>query len=252
MASGELHSRDRSASLYEQVRRDLLQRIVNGEFKAGDLLPTEETLCKEYGVSRITVRRAVADLVANYIVTRKRGLGTIVTRRLSDRRVFRYSGYFSDTSRFGTVELLNRVEPASEEVAAALDIEPNTPVRHSRHMAQRGGETFTFTDAYTLAPAGSEDAPAGSGQTRLGTRAERGEQELAATKASALVARHLGIKAGRPIMFARRGLLDGDDRPVRYSISSYHPDRYRFTVDLRPSRDSDIIEPFSHNQRTRD
>jgi hypothetical protein len=46
-------------------------------------------------------------------------------------------------------------------------------------------------------------------------------------------------------MFARRILLDDDDRPVRYSISNYHPDRYRFAVDLRPSRDSDIFEPLS-------
>jgi GntR family transcriptional regulator len=240
MTAGEIRSRDRSANLYEQVRRDLLQRIVNGEFKPGDLLPTEEALCREYDVSRITVRRAVADLAANYFVTRKRGLGTIVTRRLSDRRVFRFSGYFSETPRFDTTELMSEVVPASEEVAEALDIEPGTLVRHRRQMSLHGGEAYTVTEAYTVEPGGVRR----TGTQRLGPRVERGEQELGATNASAHVAKHLGIKPGRPIMFARRILLNSDDKPVRYSISCYHPDRYRFTVDLRPSRDSDIFEPL--------
>jgi GntR family transcriptional regulator len=244
MTTEEIRTRNRSASLYEQVRRDLLQRITSGEFKPGDLLPTEEALCHEYDVSRITVRRAVADLAANYIVTRKRGLGTIVTSRISDRRVFRFSGYFSETPRFQSTELLSEVEAASEEVAQALDIEPGTPVRHRRQMALHEGEAYTVTEAYTVEPTDEDAGVRRAGMQRLGPRVERGEQELGATNASALVAKHLGIKPGRPIMFARRILLNRDDRPVRFSISCYHPDRYRFTVDLRPSRDADIFEPL--------
>jgi GntR family transcriptional regulator len=241
--------RELSGSLYEQVRRDLLERILGGEFKPGDLLPTEEALCKEYDVSRITVRRAVADLAANFFVTRKRGVGTIVTRRLSDRRVFRLSGFFEDGSSFERTELLNVVEPASLDVAEHLDIEPGAPVRHRRTVATRSGEPFTITEAWTVEPNGSgpgirSEAP------RLGPRIERAEQELQATKANALVARHLGLSVGRPIMFASRVYLSGDDKPVRYSISSYHPDRYRFTVDLRPGRDNDIFEaPISAGRR---
>ena len=46
------------SSLHEQVRQDLLDRILAGEYKYGDRLPPEDELCEHYGVSRTTVRRA--------------------------------------------------------------------------------------------------------------------------------------------------------------------------------------------------
>ncbi|MGQ7793590.1 GntR family transcriptional regulator [Faunimonas sp. B44] len=241
--------RGTSSSLYEQVRSDLLERILSGEFKPGDLLPTEEALCREYGVSRITVRRAVADLAANFFVTRKRGVGTIVTRRLSDRRVFRLSGFFEETTRFDQTEFLNVVEPASTEVAEALQIEPGTPVRHRLLVSARNGEAFTMIDRYTIERNGAPGEGGRGDASRLGPRIERAEQELAATKANALVAKHLGIRPGRPILIASRVYLSSDDRPVRYTISRYHPDRYRFTVDLRPARDNIIFEPSGSTSR---
>ncbi|MCC2689856.1 MAG: GntR family transcriptional regulator [Rhizobiaceae bacterium] len=244
MESGRTRIRDSSASLYEQVRRDLLARISGGEFGPGDLLPTEEALCREYDVSRITVRRAVADLASNFVVTRKRGVGTIVTRRLSDRRVFRLTGFFDESSSFETNEILSVVVPAREDVAEALQIEPGSPVRHSRTVAVRNGEPFTVTDGYTLNIEAHDGpgVPARGEGGRLGSRVARAEQELAATRSSALVAKHLGIAPGRPVMFARRDCLSGDDRPVRYTISTYHPDRYRFLVDLRPGHDNPMFE----------
>ena len=235
MAAVSNRRADIPSNLYEQVRQDLIQRIASGEFKPGDLLPSEDALCKEYQVSRITVRRAVTDLASSFFVTRRRGVGTIVTRRLPERRVFRLSGYFSFPSRFDTVNLMRKVEPASAEVAQALNIEDGAKVMHIRQLAQRSGETFTVTEAFTPASDDSTANPEPPG--RFGLRAERGEQELIAINASALVAQHLEIEPGLPIMCARRILLDGEDRPLRYSISCYHPDRYKFTVDLRPSSD---------------
>lgn len=58
-----------TVNLYEQVRDSLLSRIASGEFKAGDKIPTEELLCKEYGVSRITVRRAISELTAQMLIS---------------------------------------------------------------------------------------------------------------------------------------------------------------------------------------
>src|SRR3954470_17978851 len=79
-------------NLYEQVREDLLRRIREGDFNRDKMLPSEEELCRQYGVSTITVRRAVADLAAQFLVIRKRGVGTIITDRPPSRRAFRLSG----------------------------------------------------------------------------------------------------------------------------------------------------------------
>lgn len=236
-----------SSSLHEQVRQDLLTRITKGEFKPGDMLPSEDLLCKQYGVSRITIRRAVTDLAAQFIVIRKRGVGTVVTRRLNNRRVFRLTGFFGENPRLNATRLLDASEPATADVAAALEIEVGLVVRHIRTLTHRDEQPYTFSDAYTVEPVTESSAGkvlvSGAELDRLGWRIARAEQELDAIKASALVARHLGLRAGEPVMRARRIFLSADDQPVRYTVSCYHPDRYRFTVDLRPGPDLATIEP---------
>ena len=236
-----------SKSLHEQVRQDLLARISAGEFKAGDMLPSEDVLCKQYGVSRITIRRAVTDLAAQFFVTRKRGVGTVVTRRFSSRREFRLTGYFGDNPRLNATRLMDELQPASEEVAAALEVAVGTSVHHIRTLTHRNDLPYTFSDAYTVEQvtelAVGKVSISGEELDRLGWRIARAEQELDAVKASAVVARHLGLRAGRPIMRARRIFLSGDDQPVRYTVSCYHPDRYRFAVDLRPGYDLATMEP---------
>ncbi len=229
----------RSSNLYEQVRHDLLARITNGEFKPGDMLPSEDVLCKQYGVSRITIRRAVTDLAAQFVVTRRRGIGTVVTRRLNNRRVFRLMGFFGENPRLNATRLLDESEPASAEVAAALEIKAGLAVRHIRTLTHRDRLPYTFSDAYTVEPVTESTAGkvlnSGTELDRLRWHIARAEEELDAIKANALVARHLGLRAGVPIMRARRIFLSPDDQPVRYTISCYHPERYRFTADLRPA-----------------
>ena len=66
-------------ALYYQLKSALAQRILDKEWNEGDRLPTEFELCKQYGVSRITVRQALAELEKECLVTRKQGVGTFVT-----------------------------------------------------------------------------------------------------------------------------------------------------------------------------
>jgi GntR family transcriptional regulator len=65
--------------LYHQLEQDLRARIKGQEFKIGEALPTEERICAEYGVSRITVRRALETLIAEGLINKRRGVGTFVT-----------------------------------------------------------------------------------------------------------------------------------------------------------------------------
>ena len=69
------------ASLYLQIKNKIVERINNGEFKAGDRLPTEEELGKEYSVSRATIRHALQEIENEDIIFRKQGMGTIVKHK---------------------------------------------------------------------------------------------------------------------------------------------------------------------------
>jgi len=68
--------------LYQQLRQQLYSRIRGGEFAPGDMLPSENQLCEEYGVSVTTARRALLELVKEGVVRRRMGVGTMVAPRI--------------------------------------------------------------------------------------------------------------------------------------------------------------------------
>src|SRR3954454_4112192 len=109
--------------LYHQLEQDLLERITAGEFAPGDALPTEEGICEQYGVSRITVRRALDALIGQGLIIRRRGVGSFVAERREGVRSVRLSGSLDDflaTAGALAIEVLSLGETQpSEEVAAA-------------------------------------------------------------------------------------------------------------------------------------
>jgi len=65
---------------YYQIKTDIRQKIEDGQYKVQDLLPSEQSLQEEYGVSRITVRKALDDLCAEGLIYKIQGKGTFVGR----------------------------------------------------------------------------------------------------------------------------------------------------------------------------
>lgn len=232
-------------NLYEQVRDSLLGRITGGEFKAGDKLPTEELLCKEYGVSRITVRRAISELTAQMLISPRRGIGTVVMNRATGRRVFRLSGFFGQGSGFRVKKIASTTERATADVAKALRIGEGALVQHQRYIALHKNEPFTLTDAYEAeaeVEKRSEAKGNGKSEPPSSRRVARAEQELIPTLSDTLSEKYLGYPAGRPMMEARRIVYASDGLPVHYLILRYHPDRYRFSVDMLPTKGTAIFE----------
>jgi GntR family transcriptional regulator len=235
-------------NLYEQVRDSLLGRITGGEFKAGDKLPTEDQLCKEYGVSRITVRRAVSELTAQMLISPRRGIGTVVMNRVTDRRVFRLSGFFGQGEGFRVRKIVSTSERAPADVAKALSIGEGALVRHQRYIALHKNEPFTLTDAYEAEveePSRRKGKLKGNGKGKSeppSRRVARAVQILIPALSDALCEKYLGYPAGRPMLEARRIVYASDGLPIHYLILRYHPDRYRFSVDMLPNSGTTIFE----------
>src|SRR5882672_1769335 len=76
----------KGTSLHRQVFLVLRDQIGRGALVPGSVLPKEEALCERFGVSRITVRRALADLAAQGLVERRQGIGTFVRHDLPQPR----------------------------------------------------------------------------------------------------------------------------------------------------------------------
>jgi len=123
----------RSPSLTEQVKVHLKERIVGGAFEEGRI-PSETELAADLGVSRTTIRDALSRLEHEGTIYRKQGSGTFVNEpglqiksRLEEiwsyEEVLRDHGY-TPSVRVGEV----RIEPAGEQLAAELKIDPGEPV----------------------------------------------------------------------------------------------------------------------------
>lgn len=222
-----------SSSLHEQVRQDLLDRILAGEYKFGDRLPPEDELCDYYGVSRITVRRAVSELAAQYIVVRRRGIGTEVTFKSSSRRVFRLSGFFENNSLFQHDLHFEKKAEADAQVAKALDCPVGSPVIHRRVVTHLDKKRFTLADIYSRADTRSSS---------LGPRIYRAEQEFSAVLADEDIFECLGLPVGTPMIAARRTYFAADSQRIRHLYARYHPENYRFLVDLQPGGGQPMFE----------
>jgi len=99
--------------LYLQLRRIIRDKIITGEFKSDEQIPPEVEICREYGVSRITVRKAIESLIQEDLLRTRQGKGTFVTpRKLSRRLPFLYS-FTDDMHQLG-------LEPSSTVVAFEL------------------------------------------------------------------------------------------------------------------------------------
>src|ERR1700741_5637672 len=87
--------------LYARVETVLAGEITNGDLTVGDQLPTEDSLIARFGVSRITVRRAIQNLVSRGLVEIRRGKGTVVAAPKMTQELTELSGFVEDMHALG-------------------------------------------------------------------------------------------------------------------------------------------------------
>ena len=118
--------------LYRQVKSHLVRRVLSGEWKPGESLPSEMKLADEYRLSQGTVRKAIEEMASEGLVSRRAGRGTFVTSHSNDRRPFRFNRLMSNHGQKvagDNVEFIFcRDAVADPRPAAALNIPVGAPV----------------------------------------------------------------------------------------------------------------------------
>ena len=79
--------------LYQQVYQDLKQSILNGEYKTGDKLPSENMLCQIYKTTRVTIRQAFDELLKEGFVYKEHGRGTFVRAEVRALGLLSFKGF---------------------------------------------------------------------------------------------------------------------------------------------------------------
>lgn len=112
--------------LYKQLQKIIIEKIEQGVYPPKSKIPSEETLCETYGVSRVTVRNALNDLVEDETLQRIHGKGTYVAEFFSPQKVVS-GGSFTESAEslnlHPTTKVLERtVETAGNKIAERLQI----------------------------------------------------------------------------------------------------------------------------------
>lgn len=111
---------DSAILLYEQIVNDIREQVANGQYREGEMLPSEIKLCEKYNVSRVTVRKAISDLVDQGIVVKKHGKGTFITTRKIVSNLYRFQG-FSTICRRNNIPVRSHILSMVKEKASLQD-----------------------------------------------------------------------------------------------------------------------------------
>jgi len=231
--------------LYQQIFLILQRRIRSGEIPAGTYLPGEEDLSAEFGVSRITGKRALKELADVGLVARERGRGTRVLE-IAWQGPVRASidGWLENISQMGrntSVNLLSfDYRPAGKQVAEALEIEEDAIVQRSVRVRRLGKEPMSYLVTHVPEDVGrSYDAKAMADQPLLqllenaGVTVASARQAITAVAADATLADALNVHTGATLLQVIRVVRDANDRPIEHLDVRYRPELYSLDVAMR-------------------
>ncbi len=250
MSANQSASRPENAlPLYYRVMSVLEGRIRSGQLRPLMQLPSESDLCREFGVSRGTVREALRELVSAGLVDRRHGKGSFVSANPPLRAApMKYTGLLEDLYdqvrkvQVRSVEIETTVGPPA--ILAALDLEPGTTITTVSRNRHLDGQPFAYTVNFLPNEIGSRIDPAILRRVpllrvleeHLGIEIGSAEQNMQARLADAEAARLLGIPLASPVMFAERLYFTQRGTPLQVAHSLYRADRYQLTVHLKRYR----------------
>ena len=238
------------STLYARIEETIATEIAKGEYRPGDQLPTEDELLQRFQVSRITVRRAIQNLVNRGLLEIRRGLGTFVLSPRIEAELTKLTGFVEDMKSVGrkaTARVISQsVIAASARVGERLQLANGTKVMQIKRVRLADNIPISFDETYLPLPLGKRIV---RNDLRLhpiftlleeeyGVPLIEADYELEAVIATKTVADALQVRVGSPIFQIERTSLTTGNQPVDYEVLSYRGDLVRFVTKLLRHRGS--------------
>jgi GntR family histidine utilization transcriptional repressor len=227
-----------STPIFQRIKDYLLGEIASGRWKEGDLVPSEQALVRQFGVSRMTVNRAVRELTAEQVLTRRQGSGTYVAPQKYQATLVEIRNIADEVHARGHVHAshprLLEQSPAGETLARQFELEPGTPLFHSLIVHDENGRPIQVEDRWVnpaCAPAYLEqDFARITPNEHLMEAAplQGATYSIEALPAPREVAEMLGVAPGTSCLVLKRRTTSGGR--VASVVTMWHPGHlYKFT-----------------------
>jgi GntR family transcriptional regulator len=247
LTKGKRAGLDRSAAipLYHQIFLQLRDEILSGHRPHGSAIGTEKEISAAYDVSRITARRALAELAQHHFVARKRRVGTTVIYRPPVKPIEANMDQTVDSLlEFGRVTrvrvLALQKEPASAWVAEMMRLDAGERVLRADRVRYLKDEPLGYIISYV--PIALADhitrkelmhAPILELIRRAGFRLGKASQTVAAMLADPQLCEALEVEPRSAILRITRSVFQPNGEPLLLTMAHYRSDRYQLRLDLQ-------------------
>ncbi len=227
--------------LYAQLAADIEKKISNREYLPGQRLQTEREMAKTYGISIITVRKAIDVLIEKRLIERKQGKGTFVSKPKFSRNVKKLQGFSEMCVQMGVTPgarmLENRLVTADSKTAAKLEIEPKSKVVLISRLRFADNEPvqieknyFPIKYAFLLNAKLDNNSMLAYLKESCGAQVASSEKVIELCRATDEEAELLNVKKGDYLLFVKSTAYDENGDPLYVGIQIINGDRFSLYV----------------------
>ncbi|NCB31590.1 MAG: GntR family transcriptional regulator [Clostridia bacterium] len=238
MQDNMLEKRSQSP-LYQQLMTRLKNDILAGVYPAGARIPSEQVLCDTYSVSRVTVRKAMLDLVQEGLLVRRQGKGTFVAEERLQKDLLQITSFSSACERMGH-KASAKVVGISRELVRPEDIErlgvpEGSEVLEITRVRLSDGEAVMleinrFPLSYAFLEQENLNGSLYEILRRHGVIPSSGAHDISLGHATPLVSKHLGTQPGEALLVLDETVHDQHDQPLHVSRQWIRGDKFTFRI----------------------
>ena len=245
----EVKKYNRKISLYVQIESLIRNRILTGQLEPGDKLPKEDDLIKQFGVSRITVRKAMSNLEWEGLVVRKPPKGTFVAEKIPTVKKFviknTIQNILEDAKRYKVkVVSINNMKVGetrnARDLRNFLNLKNDDEVCVIKRLRYLKGVPVCFLENFLPVEIGKQLTKTELSRSmlleavkkKIGRVVDRGEMYILATPAEPDIAELMGTQVFEPLILRNIYYWFPDNVPFEMVMYFMRPDYFKYKADM--------------------
>lgn len=235
-----------SKPLYEQIKDFILHGIHSGTYIANEKLPSERNLSDHFGVSRLTVNKAIKELVNDGWLYVQIGKGTFISDEPIDQQLETLTSFSEEMAKRGQATSSNVLKAelieATTEMSRQLNIPLSAGIICLKRIRLVGGRPVALEISHIIASYCidlldnhdfSQESLYSTLRDDYGITLTHAEQTFEARAVADTEAQHLELASGDPVLAISRVTFTANNQPLEYVQSVYRGDKYKFRAVLR-------------------